>query len=189
MVVPVNVNTWYGEAIGDVDFNVPEDQRRINYRGAYEVSVTFKDPPPKGATITLYYVREVDCKYAWVVIPQTIDPNVLEVVDETADGVTCATTFKEGTAEGQIWIWDDVAKKWKLGSIPIPAGTADEDILVWDETTDKAWEATAPTEITVVTAFQVSGLTLQVKTRTVKAISAGTESGWTTVHTGNECPT
>jgi hypothetical protein len=83
MVKPVNANTWYGEAIGDVDFKVSKDARRINYRGAYEVSVTFKDPPPKGATITFYYVREVDCKYAWVVTPQSIEGTNAEVTQYT----------------------------------------------------------------------------------------------------------
>ena len=70
----------------------------------------------------------------------------------------------------------------------VPPGDADDEILVWDQTTDKAWEATTPTEITVVTAFQVTGVTLQVKTRTVKAVAAGAESGWTTAHTGTNCP-
>lgn len=70
----------------------------------------------------------------------------------------------------------------------IPPGTADNQMLLWDETTDKAWKATTPTEITVVTAFQVTGLTLQVKTRTARVVVAGAESEWTTVHTCNECP-
>ncbi|MBA7579442.1 hypothetical protein ES708_21313 [subsurface metagenome] len=73
-------------------------------------------------------------------------------------------------------------------TVSIEAGTADGDILVWDQTTDKAWEKTVPTEVTVVTAVQVTGVTLQKKTRTLKVVSAGAESGWTTFHTGTECP-
>ena len=43
-------------------------------------------------------------------------------------------------------------------------------------------------ELTVLTDIQVSGNTLQKKTRTIKVIAAGTESGWTTFHTGTNCP-
>jgi hypothetical protein len=42
---------------------------------------------------------------------------------------------------------------------------------------------------TVVTDFQVSGLTLQTKTRSVYVDPAADESGWTTDHTGtDDCP-
>jgi hypothetical protein len=41
---------------------------------------------------------------------------------------------------------------------------------------------------TVVTAFQVTGVTLQIKTRDIIVIPDGDESAWTTVHTGTECP-
>ena len=40
---------------------------------------------------------------------------------------------------------------------------------------------------TVVTAFRVSGLTLQIKTRDVRIIPDDDESDWTTVHTGTTC--
>jgi len=66
-------------------------------------------------------------------------------------------------------------------------GTADGDILLWDETTDKAWEKAVPVEITVVTDVRVTGVTLQKKTRTVRIVSADAESEWTTFHTGTEC--
>jgi hypothetical protein len=91
-----------------------------------------------------------------------------------------------------VWMekdYTDDPAEWRFAyKAGVPPGDEDDEILVWDQTTDKAWEATTPTEITVVTAFQVTGVTLQVKTRTVKAVKAGTESAWTTVHTGTECP-
>jgi hypothetical protein len=39
------------------------------------------------------------------------------------------------------------------------------------------------TEVTFVSAVQISGQYLQVKTRTGKVYDPGTESGWTTVYT------
>jgi hypothetical protein len=54
------------------------------------------------------------------------------------------------------------------------------------------WEAIlCPGQIeaqTVVTDFRVNGNTLQIKTRSVRVIPAGAESGWTTKHTGTTCP-
>ena len=52
---------------------------------------------------------------------------------------------------------------------------------------DGRWYANAGEVQQVVTDFQVSGLTLQIKTRDVVIIPAGDESAWTTVHTGTEC--
>lgn len=45
------------------------------------------------------------------------------------------------------------------------------------------------TEITVVTNVQVDTATntIQIKTRTCEVVNPGTESGWTTIHTGTEC--
>ena len=59
-----------------------------------------------------------------------------------------------------------------------------ENGIVWEVTNN-------PGEIetqTVITAFQVTGTTLQVKTRSVRMIPDGDESAWTTVHTGTTCP-
>jgi hypothetical protein len=141
MVKPVNANTWYGEAIGDVDFKVSKDARRINYRGAYEVSVTFKDPPPKGATITVYYVREVDCKYAWVVTPQTIEGGTL---------LTTKSTIKQG------WLFVDEDGKEAHGDprnekvyvppnscMPYPACDARGHIIGWWYY-DQGWQWYSP---------------------------------------------
>jgi len=46
------------------------------------------------------------------------------------------------------------------------------------------------TEITVVSDFRVdvTGKTFDVKTRTAQVLSPGSESGWTTKHTGGACP-
>ena len=46
---------------------------------------------------------------------------------------------------------------------------------------------------TVLTNFQVTGITLQKKTRSITVTEGivtniGAESGWTTVHTGTVCP-
>ena len=40
----------------------------------------------------------------------------------------------------------------------------------------------------VITDFQVTGQTLQVKTRDISILPKGAESGWTTKHTGTTCP-
>lgn len=42
--------------------------------------------------------------------------------------------------------------------------------------------------LTVVTDIRVSGTTFQYKTRSITVSSAGTESAWTTWHTGTACP-
>ena len=42
-------------------------------------------------------------------------------------------------------------------------------------------------EVEVITDFQVTGTTLQVKTREIVIVPAGDESAWTTKHTGTEC--
>jgi hypothetical protein len=39
----------------------------------------------------------------------------------------------------------------------------------------------------VVTAVQVDGVLVQIKTRSIEVIAAGDESAWTTIHTGTNC--
>lgn len=41
--------------------------------------------------------------------------------------------------------------------------------------------------ITVVTNVRVSGLTIQIKTRSIKVMPVSDESDWTTIHTGADC--
>lgn len=55
---------------------------------------------------------------------------------------------------------------------------------------DEQWEAyqMKGIEITAVTDLQVSGTTIQKKTRAVYVPSGADESAWTTWHTGTECP-
>lgn len=67
------------------------------------------------------------------------------------------------------------------------ASPANGDLLRYDSS-DGQWKKAATTTITVVTGVQVSGTTLQVKTRSVAILSMGSESSWTTIHTGTTCP-
>lgn len=60
MEEPEDDETWYGEFHGDVD---EDETNRLNFRGVYGLACTFRDPPPRGATITVYYTREQDCSY------------------------------------------------------------------------------------------------------------------------------
>jgi len=66
------------------------------------------------------------------------------------------------------------------------ASPSDGDLLQYNSTSSK-WENVSTTIQTVVTAMQVSGVYVQVKTRDIKVIVAGDESAWTTIHTGTDC--
>ena len=54
-------------------------------------------------------------------------------------------------------------------------------------TTTTATAATTSTTITVVTATRIESIYFQVKTRLIGVTWAGTESAWTTYHTGTVC--
>jgi hypothetical protein len=62
--------------------------------------------------------------------------------------------------------------------------------VVFNEDTDH-WEVQWIANVSqiTITAVQVSGTTLQKKTRTLWGNWAGTESDWATFHTGTNCPT
>ncbi len=79
----------------------------------------------------------------------------------------------------------------------------EEELLVWNlHTSDVAGDSFVMTALTangtryagvagevqqVVTDFQVTGVTLQIKTRDVLVFPDGDESAWATVHTGTNC--
>lgn len=67
------------------------------------------------------------------------------------------------------------------------ASPSDGDILRYDSS-DHQWKKLTPITLTVVTDYRVNALTLQKKTRSITILAAGTESAWTTVHTGTTCP-
>jgi hypothetical protein len=73
MVTPGGNTTWYGTLGGDVDPNVAVAQKRVNYRGTRNFTVTFKDPPPRGARVSFYYIREDNCRYEWLTTGQGIE--------------------------------------------------------------------------------------------------------------------
>jgi hypothetical protein len=60
------------------------------------------------------------------------------------------------------------------------------DLLQYNSTSGK-WEKVSTATQTVVTAVQVDGVLVQIKTRSIKVIAAGDESAWTTIHTGTNC--
>jgi hypothetical protein len=66
---------------------------------------------------------------------------------------------------------------------------SDGDLLRWNDSAGE-WQPVTPVEVTVLTALQIDGANkkVQVKTRAIKVIEAATESGWTDVHTGADCP-
>ena len=96
-----------------------------------------------------------------------------------------------------VSVWSDnplADTTWDIANVLPPAwltsGQFDSGDWVVIQRIDGRWYAYANAggEVQqVVTGFQVSGLTLQVKTRDVVIIPAGDESAWTTVHTGTEC--
>ena len=127
MDIPISDTEWYGPLVGDVDMSVPDADRRVNFRGTTGFVVTFRFPPLRGSTITVYIVKEEDCIY-WV-----------EQRFQSLDNVTLATnddkevTFKPGTGQAQVWWWNSTTEEWIL--VVAPASPADTDyVLVWDFT-------------------------------------------------------
>lgn len=74
------------------------------------------------------------------------------------------------------WKQTGTGEKWGIVSLGAAAGSSGGGSLTH-------------TEVTVVTDVRVdtTSLTIDVKTRTVKVVEPGTESGWTTIHTGTDC--
>ncbi|MCX7428738.1 MAG: hypothetical protein NTW96_24315, partial [Planctomycetia bacterium] len=76
--------------------------------------------------------------------------------------------------------------KIQYKTTPILVLVAGEEDAEWADIDGQ----TGVTTQTVVTDFQVSGMTLQTKTRSIYVDPAADESGWTTDHTGTaDCPT
>jgi len=62
MSAPVSNTEWLGLFTGDVS---PGADNYANYRNAFHIVITFKQPPPNGATITIFYYKEEECQYWW----------------------------------------------------------------------------------------------------------------------------
>jgi len=93
-----------------------------------------------------------------------------------------------GTNAGDLLQWVEAAGEDAAHWVATTVGDsiAEGDLLQWDDT-KKIWKRVAKAEVTVITDWQydVSNKLLQKKTCSVVVVSAGTESGWTTV-TGGE---
>jgi hypothetical protein len=103
--------------------------------------------------------------------------------------------------DGDVLTWDGENEKWIAQALPevpyIPENLGDladvsvsspsnGDLLQYNSTSGK-WEKVSTATQTVVTAVQVDGVLVQIKTRSIKVIAAGDESAWTTIHTGTNC--
>lgn len=119
----------------------------------------------------------------------TMDDTLLPVFSTTAPNYSDSKYgVKVGTAAVGSWV-----KKFNGAfQMGVPPGDATHPALVWDDANGKWVKGTASggglvagdfTEITVVTNVQISGQYLQIKTRTAKVYTPGTESSWTTIKT------
>ena len=130
-------------------------------------SVPVSQPPPSLATCTD------------VTLAAIADKNFLRYESSSSMWKNIAFPIPNGTAEGQIQVWDAVNSVWVS---PTVGTLAEGDVLTWDAT-NKKWTKITPTQITVVTDWQYDTSThkFQKKTRTVYGLSPGSESSWTDV--------
>jgi hypothetical protein len=128
---------------------------------------------------------------AWEIV-EMLTPHALMILgDATSDysGDFSIDGVKVLQPIGGIITNTDPAGNVAVSNIQGLHGDEDDTIIaVWDEETDR-YIAITPIfdSATVVTNFQVSGLTLQKKTRTIYTMDPDAESGWTTIHTGTNC--
>ncbi|MCX7428918.1 MAG: hypothetical protein NTW96_25235 [Planctomycetia bacterium] len=132
------------------------------------------------------------------VVPVTV--NMVTADDKFADVTDAQAGYLTSGAEGAARIlWADTGTGQKRAVVLLGATggalqykttpalvfvVGDEDA----EWADVAGQASIATQ-TVVTGFQVSGLALQTKTRSIYADPAGDETEFNTVHTGtDDCP-
>lgn len=130
---------------------------------------------------------------AWATLPVGANDTVL-MADSTEDSgvvwTTLAGLLPAATVTSQGLWWDQTAGIWKVSEARVAAA---DDFYVWDGAKMTTVAAGATGSVTAVTDVQVSGVTLQKKTRVLTVVNGlitviGAESGWTTWHTGTECP-
>ena len=118
-----------------------------------------------------------------VVDMQSADHTHADVTDQDASQLTSA---EEGAAR-ILWAEAGTGQRRAVallggggGGGSLPGGTAALDALLWNAT-DGVWEPAATTTVSVVTAVQKSAGKVQIKTRSVRVLSAEAESAWTDV--------
>ena len=82
--------------------------------------------PAKGAAGQMIFVTDVGHLYGW-------NDTTAAWVDggKISDG-----SLDDGTAQGQMLVWDDTAKRWSAADVlRLVAGTADGDVPLWDVAT------------------------------------------------------
>jgi len=118
-----------------------------------------------------------------VVDIQSADHTYADVTDQDASQLTSA----ENGAARILWAEAGTGPRRAVvllggagGGGSLPDGNAALDALLWNAT-DGVWEPAATTTVSVVTAVQKSAGKVQIKTRTVRVLSAAAESAWTDV--------
>jgi len=87
--------------------------------------------PAKGAAGQMIFVTDVGHLYGW-------NDTTAAWVDggKISDG-----SLDDGTAQGQMLVWDDTAKRWSAADVlRLVAGTATDTVLTWDNTQGE-WHA------------------------------------------------
>lgn len=164
--------------------------------------------------VLVYLADTLVTTYGWLTDTQiqftTAPANAVEIrierntyIDESivdyADGSTLTETDLDQSDQQQIYKDQELQEQIDelreiIDNITVVAGNlppVDNDdngkILI---VAGGEWTLYLPTDVTALTNYQIDGTSyvFQKKTTTFKAISPGTESAWTTIHTGAPCP-
>lgn len=163
----------------------------VNTDGSYDLATNAGDLPGSATLTRVHPIGFVVTNDgAWSSKSQSLYGNLLVGPVES--------TLPAGTGAGQFLFW--TGTEWDLcdnpttGAIKFWDGVDWVNVVLAENQTllgnsGSEPEATSTDTFTAITAFQVDTATrkLQIKTRTFRAIAAGTESAWTDVHTGAEC--